>query len=424
MFILPFHTKNFETKFLYMPSQIITTPQSSVAVPDAYNALLQSNPYRGLSYKKSPWQNFLSKLGFRTQADAWQENMQVQAQEFDSALQQKIYDEQYNEPDSQVQRMKAAGLNPDLDPSSIESSEASPMGEDPSTPMLSTGEEEIVSQVANGVAAAFSNAIGIFQGIQGVQRNRLDNLGAEFDLFGSLTPNFLPSSPNPDGIENFDWKAAALQNATQFAGNLPKKMQKRFIDYQERFWNSAIGESESYEDFKKRIASNKNYQMESRTFWSEIPSVLSDIFDPLADAAEKIYKKNQSAELKSLEASEMGSEASISGSQTEIAYQNELNGKLMAEAQNASNDAQANKDSTVSILQGTMREIVEKLKVNAEEGGIKGGLSSMALMGISGLYLWLSSVGMPSISRSQNSGMWQTDKGFGRSSGNSFSLGW
>ena len=49
-----------------------------------------------------------------SEADAWQENMSVQAAEYDAAIVQKAYDEQYNQPSEQVARMNAAGLNPDI----------------------------------------------------------------------------------------------------------------------------------------------------------------------------------------------------------------------------------------------------------------------------------------------------------------------
>lgn len=410
-----------------MPSTIVRTKDRDISssVPSIYQNLLQSNPYRGLTYTKSPWQNFLSKIGFRTQADAWQENMQVQANEYDAALLEKIQEEQYNDPSSQVARMKQAGLNPDIDPSSIDSGSASQLGDDPSTPMLSTDEEGVINTVANGCMSAISTALGLFSNIQGIQRNRLDNLSKEFSLFGDLTPNFLVPSPHPEGIENYDWKAASLDNAKKFAGNLPKKMQKRFIDYQEQFWNSAIGENESYEDFSKRISSRKGYEMNYQTLWSELPDVLSKITNPLAAAAEKIYKSGQTAQIKQNEAAEIGAAADIAGSQTEIAYQNELNGQVMAQAQNAENEAEANKNSTIAILQGAVNDIMKGLDSASQDGGLKGALAQVAKIGISGLYLWLSSQGAPSISRSESNhrSSWSKQGGFSEGSSSGFSIG-
>ena len=145
-------------------------------MPVSYDDLKSSNPYRNQEYKESGWQKFLSSLGFRTQADAWKENMSVQAAEYDAALAQKQFDTEYNSPSEQAARMRAAGLNPDLDPSSIDSGSAAPMGEDPSTPMQSTGDEETLGRVANGIMSAFTSALGIVTTFQGIHRNHLENL--------------------------------------------------------------------------------------------------------------------------------------------------------------------------------------------------------------------------------------------------------
>ena len=148
---------------------------TSPSVGGKYQTLIDANPYRNIEYTKTPWQNFLTSLGFRTQADAWKENMQVQANEYDAAIMQKQYDEHYNDPQSQVQRMRAAGLNPDIDGgSSIDSGSAAPPGEDPSTPMQTTADD--ASQLLSfgqSVMSAVTSAIGMASGIQGLQRNRL-----------------------------------------------------------------------------------------------------------------------------------------------------------------------------------------------------------------------------------------------------------
>ena len=131
------------------------------------NSLLEANPYRGQEYKKSGWQNFLSWLGFRTEADAWKENMAVQAAEYDASVLQKQYNENYDSADSQAARMRSAGMNPELDPSSISSGNSSPMPDDPSTPMQSTGDETQILGFADKVMSAFTTCIGLSSGDSG-----------------------------------------------------------------------------------------------------------------------------------------------------------------------------------------------------------------------------------------------------------------
>ena len=260
--------------------------------------LLDANPYRNVNYNVSPWQKLLSALGFRTQADAWRENMTIQANEYDAAILQKQADEQYNDPTSQVARERAAGLNPDINGGqNIDPGSAAPMGEDPSTPMQSTG-DELPLAVANQILGAFSSAIGMIGSFQGMQRNHLQNILLELDteqkrsdFFGSLSGLMLPTTDHPDGVQNYDWKSVALKNARGFSRTLPKKMQKEFIDYQERFFNSAIGEGESFDAFRKRVLAGRGNAVESGTFWTEINEVLPAVVEPLIQFNEKQVKR-------------------------------------------------------------------------------------------------------------------------------------
>ena len=414
-----------------MPSSIIRTKDKDISseVPSVYANLMSSNPYRGLTYTKSPWQNFLSKLGFRTQADAWQENMQVQANEYDAAVMEKIQEEQYNDPSAQVARMKNANLNPDLDPSSIDSGSAAQLGEDPSTPMMSSDEEGVVMTVANVCMSAVSSAIGAVQSFQGVTRNALQNSmlrtdrdSQMLDFAGKSLGHIMPLAPlnsvDDDGVE-YDWRADVLEGAKLFARkNLSRKDRNRYLNAVQSLWQGPKGESLTYQEFINRIRTRKDYSIESQTFWDESASVLDAVTAPLARAAEQLYKSSQKAAIAE-------NEASLAGSQTEIAYQDELNGQVMAQAQNALNKSEAEKNDTVAILQGAVADIMRSLDEASNDSGLKGTLAQMAKLGISGLYLWLSSQGAPSISRSESthSSSWDKQGGFVEGGSRSFSLG-
>ena len=416
----------------------VSTNNDGAQLGGKYQSLVDANPYRNQTYQKSPWQNLLSSLGFRTQADAWQENMSVQAAEYDAAIAQKQYDEQYNDPLAQVERMRNAGLNPDIDGgSSINSGSAAPLGEDPSTPMQTTGEEDLPLQFANHVLSGFSSALGMLGTFQGMHRTHLQNVMQSLQneqvanqLFGSLSPMMLPESQHPDGIENFDWKAAAMNNTRAFAKTMPKKLQKSFIDYQERFFKSAIGEGESYEAFKKRISSGRSAAIESQTFWSELPSVLLQITEPLADASEKIYSSGQERELAengaaTAEAQNAETYANAFGEKGGSTQQAELDIAEIDAGKAAAKRAKTN-DEMVSILNGTIDNIIKNLQRTAEDGGLKGGLASLALVMMAGVRLWLVSQGAPNISRSesQSHSLRQGDYGRSDSGSRGFSISW
>lgn len=396
----------------------VSTPQNQ----GVYQPLYDQNPYTNAGMSTSPWQQILHWLGFRTKADAWRENMAVQANEYNAQIAMKQYDEEYNLPINQVARMRAAGINPDLNGGQgISAGEAQQPGQDPSTPMLSEGDEGMIMGVAQGVMSAFSTALGMVQTFQGIQGQKLQNAllslqgESAFNSFAeSVSGMLLPPSPKPDGIQNFDWKSAALSNATAFAGNLPQNLQKRFIDWQSRFWNSAIGESESYEDFRKRISSKRGYEFDSRYFWSEIDDVLGQITEPLASMAEKIFNQSQSSELAEGRAAE-----------EEAIYSEGLNKALdptaEAGAANATNRNTMNQQSTLGVVTGTINTIMQNLKSSSQKKGIEGALSSIALALISGLYLYVQSGAK--ISRSSGSSHSVGKNGVSNSQSRGFSLG-
>lgn len=413
-----------------MPSQnpyynpVIKSPSSSSVLSSV------QNPYEGLNYQVSPWQSLMSSFGIRTQADAWQENMAMNAAEWNSAMQMKLRDEKYNSPINQVERMRAAGLNPDIDGgSSISSGEAAAMPEDPSTPMQTTSDADSLNGVLNGCMSAFSTALGLVGSAQGFVGKHLQNvLGAitnekEFaDYAMGISGSLLPPSPTPDGVLNFDWKSAALNNAEKFANlQLPKNMRKKFIDFQEQYWTSARGQYKSYDEFANAVRSRKSWAEDKSVLYTELgDSILLDIFEPFAIRAEQLIEQSQKTELAE-------GKAAAAGAQTEEAYQKELNGSLMGEAQNVSNKNVVESKGSESIINEAIHDVLQRLKISSKEGGLKGALASIAMALISGMYLYSASGIHPSVSRSEGSmsGSWQTDKGHGSNSGSnrSFSIG-
>lgn len=364
-----------------------------------------SNPYDNLNYKKTPWQQFLSRLGFRTEADAFQENMQLQQNEFNTQLELKKYDESYNSPTAQVARMKAAGLNPDISGGDgIDSGSAASLGEDPSTPMQTSGMAGTAGEVmdfANTIMGIFSTSLGLTQSIQGVTRNRLENSilslqneGAMAEFAKGIIPFVLPQSDelHPSAIDSESWQSIAMRNAQYFAGNLPKNMQQKFLNTISNFWESAGGESLSYDEFKKNIVSRFGFSVSDKSYQDEVGDVLEIISDELGQMNQKIMKQQKSTELSGLEAEQATSE------NTEE-YMNALSGSQQAAAENAQNALTETNATAVQIMNESLGSIIKRLEDKSKEGGVKGGLSSVALALLSAFRLFVTSQGMPSISR-------------------------
>ena len=354
-----------------------------------YQNLIDANPYRGLEYRESPWQRLLKKLGFRTQSDAWNENMAVQANEYDASIVQKAYNEDYDDASSQVARMKAAGLNPDLDPSSISPGESSDMPEDPSTPMQSSGNEVEFNNFLSSVFNAFESAIGLTSGIQGIVgkniQNRILTSQADSELVSNaigISDMFLPTSANPQGIENYDWRFDATKNMEEYANkHISKRQRQQFKDAINQYWDSAIGESATFEQMKERIQNRKDYEMERLTNWSDLDDTLFAITDPLAQRAEKIIELRQQLEIANLQyqkeyAENLDPEVQANALNTSAEYQSEFNESLNATTQASSQNAVANASAIQSQLNNELaevqKEVISNLVERSKKKGIRG----------------------------------------------------
>ena len=409
----------------YKTNDIVTSGVQAPEVAQSYQGLIDANPYRNAGYKVRPWQQFLSWLGFRTQADAWKENMAVQASEYDSAILQKAYNEDYNDPQSQVARMRQAGLNPDIDPSSISSGEASPMPEDPSIPMQSSGQEGQLMSFADGIMNIASTAIGLVGSVQGISRNALQNslLATEgetaiSDLAQRMAPYFIPETDDisEDGS---GWQVQALEGAKIFSRSMDKRTQKRFLDTIQSYWNGAYGNAKSYEEFKHNLESRFSHKVAERTLEDDF-GVLNEIFaDELGELNKKVMKLQSEAQKESLEASK-------AESGYEESYYSGLDGAIQSGAENAQARFNQTNMEMNNILNESIGRMIDKLESNRKEGGIGGGLSSIALALLASFRLMITTQGLPSVSRSASSSRssWSPLGGSASHTSSSFGIGW
>lgn len=336
-------------------------------MPVSYEDLKNSNPYRNQSYKESGWQRFLSSLGFRTQADAWKENMSVQAAEYDAAIAQKQFDTEYDSPSAQAARMRAAGLNPDLDPSSISPGSPGSMGEDPSTPMQSSGDEETLGNIANGVMSAFTSALGIVTTFQGIHRNHLENMLLGFnsskaisdfakDNWQSMLPDSAESEILDDGSE-VSWQGKAYERAKMFSKHLPKRYRQQFIDNVSSYWSSAPASAEEFETWRKGIAGKKGYEVDKRTNFSFIDSDLAIIADELAGLHSKLEKQSLKTDIAKSESEE-------SAAHFEGDVSDRLDPSAAAAAKNAQAGATTEQAQFQKEIHRSINNIIGKLNQN------------------------------------------------------------
>lgn len=400
-------------------------------MPNAVSALGSSNPYVNKNpyagpapnYRESGWQQFLKTLGFRTGRDAWNENMQIQAAEYDAALAQKAYDEEYNLPINQVARMRAAGINPDLNGGdSIDSGSAQPLGEDPSTPMQSTGDEGAIMDFANGVMNIFTTAVGISQTFQGINRTKLQNIFQSISNDEALAsfaekmyPYFIPPTNESDSEGN-PWQHNSLAMAKMFSRNLDKKSQDKFLNYVQGFWNSAPGESKAYSEWYNRVRNRKSYFNDRALMYSEEDDTLSIIADEFQSMNEKIAKARQKTDLQAAESQQVEGEYSAE-------YYANLDPSLAAGAENASNRVSKENNEMVGIMRSSLNNIIKKLDSASKKEGFGGSVAQVTMALLSMFQLYISSQGLPTVSRSSSQSSFANDSYQSSNSHSGFSIG-
>ena len=310
-----------------------------------YSQMAAANPYRNAEYKKSFWQRVGSALGFRTEADAWKENMNIQANEYDAQIAQMQFQNEYNSPAEQASRMRVAGQNPDLLGTGDVASAASPF-DDPSTPMQSTGDEGKIASAVKMVFDCATAAVGIANGFGQLQALKLANEGAEVDnsekvsklakwVFGNVK---LPYDKNVSERDNTILQESILDGVAQEI-RLPKRFRNQFRQSLTRFGESLNEQLDSWESQEKlgsarlsnaRLFESKYFDDGSIDSMRIVNKHLINMSDKLAE----LSKEKETAEA-GADIAQAGAERAEANYNKE--YYSNLSGEEAAAAQNAKN---------------------------------------------------------------------------------------
>lgn len=281
-----------------------------------YDALLKSNPYVGLTYHKTPWQTFLSSLGFRTDYDRFLEEAQVNANEYDAQVASIKQQNEYNSPSAEAQRMRSAGLNPDLLGTQGVSESASPI-QDPSGMSPGSGEDgtfgEVTQKLWNfgaGIMSAFQMGVGLAKDMfsmrqlqNGVEHQDFELARDFMNFFDDMVKKSAPAHP----FETEDQFNEHLKNIELESLLYPKKM--HMSRRSRRIWQSNIRGYFNSDQFRKMtedwLASSKNLDEFSKTpknftiypvlgkdRWNAF-SVVSDELGKLSKEVWKAVKTNE-----------------------------------------------------------------------------------------------------------------------------------
>lgn len=165
-------------------SSDFVAPEMGAADNGDFNGV--TNPYREQlengSYKLSFWDKLGNKLGFNTKEDSYRIELERLAREFDSNLQIQDAVNAYNSETAQAQRLRQAGINPDLNGVSSEgATSATPSAPDSSglsgIEGLTTFQEvqPVMSTISSIINTALGDVAGLFGMFQNINSRKLGN---------------------------------------------------------------------------------------------------------------------------------------------------------------------------------------------------------------------------------------------------------
>lgn len=167
-----------------------------------FGQLVSANPYNNLNYRQTSWQKLLSSWGIRTKYDSAMEQASLQSKEYLAGLLQQQYQNEFNHPQSQADRMRQAGLNPDLlGTEGVAESAAPPSDNSVMSPDTFASDAESIGKVfdiTSGIASFVGNVFT--QGIQmaqGLANLKATNAGT-WDSYVNAAIQILSSGDSVD----------------------------------------------------------------------------------------------------------------------------------------------------------------------------------------------------------------------------------
>lgn len=216
--------------------------------------LLDYNPYRQYSYKESFWQSMMSALGFRTNADKMREQMALQAQEYDASVIQKMQDEAYESPSAEVARLRAAGLNPDLQGIG-DVQGAQPLAQDNNPALVPEGSDiDSMSGLLNVFMGIGTTATALLKDSAAIKSMRIANETNQYEQVNSLFDtalnavlNYTPSNFDKSIIGRSHIPNMIRQN---MLGTMPKNQFRKFMNIVDSIYDKLPSDEAAYKQWR------------------------------------------------------------------------------------------------------------------------------------------------------------------------------
>lgn len=366
-----------------LPTENLNTGLAPSGFGQQYDQLFKANPYRNLEYRQTGMQRLLSKLGFRTKMDDFYDQMQINAAEYDAGIFSQMQQNEYNSPTAQADRMRAAGLNPDMLGTGDVAGAASPV-DDPNGMNLSGGNEieplQIVQTVGSAVMNLIPGVMSFATNLSQLKGIRLENDAKELAFNNdalSYAQDFWTSGITEqdykDAVDSGNWDniiSASEKKSNDLASMLftSSNAQKKFKMAFGRYSNSLLSELQRYKTYDEIEKARKSWNTSRASItYSPDDDMQVGLIQSILVPFEKYQQKMNEFNLKIAELRDPELEQGLKNTQMEnqLEYENVIDPASQAAAENSAN---AYQKEYIDIMKATNDFFAESMKALDAQG--------------------------------------------------------
>lgn len=379
-----------------------------------YYDLYENNPYAPDKFtrQQTVWDRLANSFGMRSSYDAAQDEWAKAASEYDAQIAQLKGEDEYNSEAAKAERMRAAGLNPDLQGLG-EASEAGEFAQEQTSPDINRNSEDVdrvlgaMQAIPQGITFAMSladKAMGTMKLIYDLKEKKADFGKKLQDMATSFIENFMQPGLGGDEIGragerkerlSFEDTKEEIQNQAILwakAQGFTKKEQKRFSENVQGIINGS-GREKFYNMYtnlmKARKQAGETYTSKYTPKHDDEEAILS-VVGELVNKWDTALLHNAEAERAKAEnenkyqnARNPELEANLENATREkdLRYQNARNPELQVAAENAEYTEKKGHGKLVASARKSIEEAMKQLKQYTGDGNLLAiGLESVLAM--------------------------------------------
>lgn len=338
-------------------------------LPESYKDVFNANPYNNYTYQPSLFDKIFSFLGLRTFGDQYREDMASRSREYISQLVNQFREEEYNDPSSQANRLRNAGINPNLS-GDVSSNTASENVESSDSPLSPDNGFNQYQDFVTGLFTIFGSLIGYSKDFNEIKAGKIAVQNADVDYAYNVLSNSLNSLLMLASPDEFKDRNSNILNLYRLDDSFfhSKKASKDFNHALNFGLNSIKGINETW----KSLTENERNKYEFSRYYgfnNQFDSInnLSDVLKDLMNATLDAEYSYQLYRNKKYHYDEKVVDSNYSNDIPELAARSSA-------AEYKSSTARSIQDID---LQSVKRKLIKKLSVKADQGN---DLASIAIL--------------------------------------------